>query len=446
MSKQYTIVIKLGTSSLVDEVTREPRIANLSNIVETVVKLRRAGHRIVVVSSGAIAFGMKRVNTHERPKQLAAFQALASIGQGRLIGLFDDLFRQLNQPIAQILLTRNDIIDFAQYRNATNTLNELLAMDVVPIVNENDTLSVAEIKFGDNDTLSAITAGMIHADYLFLMTDVECLYSDNPRLNPEAEPIVVVDKIDDIAVSTEEESGGSKVGTGGMTTKLIAAELATNVGVTTIITLSTQPHCILDIVSNIQETDESWTPAQQAQFVEQRIGEGKIPLHTRFLGLPRDQQIRSDRRFWLLHGLKTKGTIYIDRGCFQALTRKDRAGLLPVGVVAVKGNFHVHDCVSIEVLPTRESELSEGVEVGHCRVNYSSAEIELIKGQQSADIENILGFSDTEYIAHRDNLAFPPSLPTPATELQAMSLDDKQDDKKKEQAENGNKEEKVDSH
>ncbi|QEO24228.1 glutamate_5-kinase [Candidozyma auris] len=424
MSKQYTIVIKLGTSSLVDEVTREPRIANLSNIVETVVKLRRAGHRIVVVSSGAIAFGMKRVNTHERPKQLAAFQALASIGQGRLIGLFDDLFRQLNQPIAQILLTRNDIIDFAQYRNATNTLNELLAMDVVPIVNENDTLSVAEIKFGDNDTLSAITAGMIHADYLFLMTDVECLYSDNPRLNPEAEPIVVVDKIDDIAVSTEEESGGSKVGTGGMTTKLIAAELATNVGVTTIITLSTQPHCILDIVSNIQETDESWTPAQQAQ----------------------DQQIRSDRRFWLLHGLKTKGTIYIDRGCFQALTRKDRAGLLPVGVVAVKGNFHVHDCVSIEVLPTRESELSEGVEVGHCRVNYSSAEIELIKGQQSADIENILGFSDTEYIAHRDNLAFPPSLPTPATELQAMSLDDKQDEKKKEQAENGNKEEKVDSH
>ncbi|QEL63107.1 glutamate 5-kinase [Candidozyma auris] len=407
MSKQYTIVIKLGTSSLVDEVTREPRIANLSNIVETVVKLRRAGHRIVVVSSGAIAFGMKRVNTHERPKQLAAFQALASIGQGRLIGLFDDLFRQLNQPIAQILLTRNDIIDFAQYRNATNTLNELLAMDVVPIVNENDTLSVAEIKFGDNDTLSAITAGMIHADYLFLMTDSPSSWWTRSTTLP----------------FQQRRSGGSKVGTGGMTTKLIAAELATNVGVTTIITLSTQPHCILDIVSNIQETDESWTPAQQAQ----------------------DQQIRSDRRFWLLHGLKTKGTIYIDRGCFQALTRKDRAGLLS-GVVAVKGNFHVHDCVSIEVLPTRESELSEGVEVGHCRVNYSSAEIELIKGQQSADIENILGFSDTEYIAHRDNLAFPPSLPTPATELQAMSLDDKQDDKKKEQAENGNKEEKVDSH
>lgn len=425
MSKQYTIVIKLGTSSLVDEITREPRIANISNIVETVVKLRRAGHRIVVVLSGAIAFGMKRVNIHERPKQLATFQALASIGQGRLIGLLDDLFRQLNQPIAQILLTRNDIIDFAQYRNATNTLNALLAMDVIPIVNENDTLSVAEIKFGDNDTLSAITAGMIHADYLFLMTDVECLYTDNPRTNPDAEPIVVVDKIEDISVSTEDEAGGSKVGTGGMTTKLIAAELATNVGVTTIITLSSQPQCILDIVLNIQSVDESWTPEQQARFVEAEIEKGKIPLHTRFLGLPREQQIRSDKRFWLLHGLKTKGSIYIDRGCFQALTRKDRAGLLPVGVVAATGHFHVLDCVSIKVLPTRESDLGEGVEVGHCRVNYSSAEIELIKGKQSADIETILGFCDTEYIAHRDNLAFPPSLPTPAAELKAMSLNEK---------------------
>ncbi|KAM9912079.1 hypothetical protein OXX69_002919, partial [Metschnikowia pulcherrima] len=144
-AKQYTIVIKLGTSSLVDEHTREPRIANMSNIVETAVKLRRAGHRIVLVSSGAIAFGMKRTGIAEKPKNLAAVQALASIGQGRLIGLFDDLFRQMGQPVAQILITRNDIIDYTQYRNATNTLNELLAMGAIPIVNENDTLSVAEI-------------------------------------------------------------------------------------------------------------------------------------------------------------------------------------------------------------------------------------------------------------------------------------------------------------
>lgn len=426
MSKQYTIVIKLGTSSLVDEATREPRLGNMAKIVETVVKLRREGHRIVLVSSGAIAFGMKRTNTTEKPKQLAAVQALASVGQGRLLSLFDDLFRQLNQAIGQILLTRSDIIDFAQYKNATNTLNALLAMDVVPIVNENDTLSVAEIKFGDNDTLSAITAGMIHADYLFLMTDVECLYTDNPRTNPDAKSIVVVDKLGDLGITVSEDAGaGSKVGTGGMSTKLIAAELATNVGITTIITLSTHPDRILDIVLNIQATDESWTPEEQAKFIRSEVDAGKIPLHTRFLGLPKTKQIRTDRLFWLLHGLSSKGAIYIDRGCFQALTRKNRAGLLPAGVVAVEGHFNTHECVTLKLLPNRESDLSEAVEVGHCRVNYSAAEIDLVKGSQLGDIESILGFADTEYIAHRDDLAFPPSLPTTAAELQQVSLDEK---------------------
>ncbi|KAM9935110.1 hypothetical protein OXX80_005317 [Metschnikowia pulcherrima] len=421
-AKQYTIVIKLGTSSLVDEHTREPRIANMSNIVETAVKLRRAGHRIVLVSSGAIAFGMKRTGIAEKPKNLAAVQALASIGQGRLIGLFDDLFRQMGQPVAQILITRNDIIDYTQYRNATNTLNELLAMGAIPIVNENDTLSVAEIKFGDNDTLSAITAGMIHADYLFLMTDVECLYTDNPRTNPAAQPILLVKNIGDLHVSTEDSGAGSKVGTGGMTTKLIAAELATNAGVTTIITLSSQPQCILDIVSNIQSTPESAPLDEQEKYIKEQISTGHIPLHTRFLGLPRDSQIRSDRQFWLLHGLRTKGILYIDQGCFEAMTRKDRAGLLPAGIKAVQGTFHESECVSLRVLPAQDSPLAEAVEVGHCRVNYSSVEIDMIRGKKSRQIEEILGYADSEYVAHRDNLAFPPSLPPSTDELVPSKL------------------------
>lgn len=413
--KCYTIVIKLGTSSLVDEVTREPRIANMSLIVETIVKLRRQGHRIVLVSSGAIAFGMKRVGVDKKPKKLAAIQALASIGQGRLIGLFDDLFRQMNQHIAQILITRNDIMDYTQFKNATNTINELLEMGVIPIVNENDTLSVAEIKFGDNDTLSAITAGMIHADYLFLMTDVEALYTDNPRTNPEAKPILVVENIDELEVETNNDGqAGSQVGTGGMTTKLIAAELATNVGATTIITLSNRPQYILDIVANIQKIDEcQYDIDQQRQFVAQEIQQGKIPLHTRFLGLPRDSQIKSDKKFWLLHGLKTKGALIIDQGCFDALTRRNRAGLLPAGVVEVIGNFHESECVSIKVVPTRDSPISEAVEIGHGRVNYSSVEISLIKGLKSSEIETVLGFADSEYVAHRDNLAFPPNLQAP---------------------------------
>lgn len=415
-SKSYIIVIKLGTSSLVDEVTREPRIANMSLIVETIVKLRRQGHKIVLVSSGAIAFGMKRVGISSKPSKLAAVQALASIGQGRLIGLFDDLFRQMEQTIGQILLTRNDISDFNQYKNAKNTLHELLDMGVIPIVNENDTLSVAEIKFGDNDTLSAITAGMVHADYLFLMTDVQCLYTDNPRSNPDAEPILVVDKVDDLDVKTDTESGGSKVGTGGMTTKLIAAGLATNVGVTTIITLSSQPDSILSIVSNIQSMDKlDLSTEQQTRYIAGEIKKNKIPLHTRFLGLPRATKIISDKRFWLLHGIKTKGTLYIDHLCYEALTRKDRAGLLPVGIVAVEGSFHESECVSIKVIAERSSPLSDGLEVGTCRVNYSAVEINLIKGLHSSEIEPVLGFADSEYVAHRDNLAFQPTLP-PSTE------------------------------
>ncbi|ODV79553.1 glutamate 5-kinase [Suhomyces tanzawaensis NRRL Y-17324] len=421
--KNYTIVIKLGTSSLVDEVTREPRIANMSLIVETIVNLKRQGHRIVLVSSGAIAFGMKRMGLQKKPGKLAAVQALAAIGQSRLMGLFEDLFRQLDVHTAQILITRNDIIDFTQYKNATNTLNELLEMGVVPIVNENDTLSVAEIKFGDNDTLSAITAGMMHADYLFLMTDVECLYTDNPRTNPDAKPILIVDKIDELAVKTDTETGaGSQVGTGGMTTKLIAAELATNVGVTTIITLSSKPQSILSVVANIQASEEAnLTTSEKEELLLKDIAQNKVPLHTRFLGLPTHTQIKSDRRFWLLHGLKTKGSLIIDQGCFEALTRKNRAGLLPAGVIEVEGNFHESECVSIKVVPTKNSDISEAVQVGHCRVNYSSVEINLIKGLKSKDIEPTLGFADSEYIAHRDNLAFPPVRPASTDNLASLN-------------------------
>lgn len=403
-SGHLTIVVKIGSSSLVDAVTREPRIANLAHIVETVTKLRRQGHRIVIVSSGAIAFGMRVMNLSKKPTKLSEVQALASIGQGRLIGLFNSMFQQLGQTSSQILLTRNDINDFTQYRNAQNTMDSLLEMGVIPIVNENDTLSVSEIKFGDNDTLSAITAGMVHADYLFLMTDVECLYLDNPKTNPDAKPILVVDRVDELNVVTSEEAG-SGVGTGGMTTKLIAAGLATSVGVTTIITLSNQPHYILDIVAHIQSQKEV-SITEQEQILQRDIDKKIIPLHTRFLSLPQLAKIKSDKKFWILHGLKTKGTLVIDHGCYAALTRRDRAGLLPAGIVDVVGNFHENECVSIKVIGSNTEE------IGHCRVNYSANEIRAIKGHKSNEIESILGYADSEYVAHRDSLAFPPLTPS----------------------------------
>jgi glutamate 5-kinase len=376
----------LGTSSIVDETTHEPLLSVLSLIVETAVKLRKDGHKVVIVSSGAIGVGLRRMEMDKRPKQLPKVQALAAIGQCRLMSLWDQLFSHMRQPVAQILLTRNDIADRTQYLNAQNTLFQLMEMDVIPIVNENDTISVTEIKFGDNDTLSAIAAGMVHADYLFLMTDVDCLYDKNPRTNPDAKPIQV---IEDISQLQADVSGrGSSLGTGGMSTKLVAASLATSAGVTTIITKSSRPGNIRSIVNYVESLKSlqnsgvstpkgSATPTSpkpptspsplrnsisdlRLVDIAQTPNSGSIsnspaleptltpPSHTRFL--PNQQPIR-DRYFWLLHGLAPHGSLYIDQGAHAALT--DKAGLLPVGVVDVQGSFAQQECVRIYVVRRR---------------------------------------------------------------------------------------------
>ncbi|KAJ4108773.1 Glutamate 5-kinase [Fusarium oxysporum] len=265
-TKSLTIVIKLGTSSIVDEKTHEPLLPILTLIVDTAVKLRKDGHRVVIVSSGAIGVGLRRMDVEKRPKHLAQLQALAAIGQCRLMSLWDSLFTHLRQPIAQILLTRNDIADRTRYFNAQNTFHALLEQGVIPIVNENDTLAVSEIKFGDNDTLSAITAAMIHADMLFLMTDVDCLYDKNPRTNPDAKPIEVVEDI--AALQADVSSAGSSLGTGGMSTKIIAARLGTSAGVTTVITRSSNPGNVLNIVQYLQSIQRGNTPPSPDERAE----------------------------------------------------------------------------------------------------------------------------------------------------------------------------------
>lgn len=414
--KSYTIVIKLGTSSLVDENTREPRLSTMSLIVETVVKLRRAGHRVVIVSSGGIAVGLRTMGLESRPKRLSLVQAIASVGQTKLIGRWDSLFGQLDQQIGQILITRNDIADWTQYKNAQNTINELLNQGIVPVVNENDTLSVAEIKFGDNDTLSAITAALVNADYLFLMTDVDCLYSDNPRVNPEAQPISVVEDLHKLNVITS--TGGSDVGTGGMTTKLIAADLATEAGVTMIIMNSEHPENVTKIVDYIQRNDldtehddfHTDSPMDQLNALKD-LEVNDVPLHTRFVG--KDKHI-NNRAFWILHGPNPHGAIIIDEGAHNALTRSNKAGLLPAGIIDVEGSFNELECVTIKAgkrLPDGRLDKLRPLEViGRARVNYSSSEIAKIKGLQSNKIEQVLGYADSEYVAHRDNLAFPPKV------------------------------------
>ncbi|ROW12673.1 hypothetical protein VMCG_00579 [Cytospora schulzeri] len=426
--KSLGIVIKLGTSSIVDEKTHQPLLSNLSLIVETAHKLREDGHRVVIVSSGAIGVGLRRMEKEKRPKHLAQLQALAAIGQCRLMNIWDSLFNHLQQPVAQILLTRNDIADRSRYLNAQNTFNELLDMGVIPIVNENDTLAVSEIKFGDNDTLSAITAAMVHADLLFLMTDVDCLYDKNPRTNPDAQPIEVVEDIS--SIQADVSSAGSALGTGGMSTKIVAARLATSAGVTTVITRASNPGNIGRIAEHIQASShhhhdhdapaQSTTAASLQALDLSHEKETKVPLHTRFL--PSPHPIR-DRSFWILHGLKPHGDIYIDAGCYKALLNK--AGLLPVGVVDLAGTFAQQESVRLLVVersaaPDADGRLWHGEpqDVGRVLVNYSSTQIALIKGRQSKEIEGLLGYADSGYVAEREHITFfrresRPQTPTP---------------------------------
>ncbi|KAL3234963.1 Glutamate 5-kinase [Nakaseomyces bracarensis] len=465
-----TIVIKLGTSSLVDEKTREPKLSVMTQVVEVVIQLKRQGHKVVIVSSGGIAVGLNAMEMEKKPTDLAAIQAIAAIGQGRLIGRWSMLFQQYGEKIAQILITRNDILGWTQYKNAQNTINQLLEMGVVPIVNENDTLSISEIKFGDNDTLSAITAALVSADHLFLLTDVDCLYTENPRTNPDAKPIVIVPNMDQgvPGVDTSNADAGSSVGTGGMRTKLIAADLATNAGVNTIIMKSDTPSNVKKIVDYLDKypkkvlysdsrspsvepsvvdlknhpyregglisppkSEEDLLDLQDAELAE--IKEKNVPLHTVFLAKDLDHHLKN-REFWILHGLVTKGVLIIDEDAYNNITNQSgdeesdaepyvseeekemsevdqENGLLPKDVIEVKGSFHELECVDIKVgkrLPNGKLDPDAPLEfVGRARCNFTSLELNKIKGLPVDRVQDVLGYDVSEYVAHKDNLAFP---------------------------------------
>ncbi|KAH9977046.1 glutamate 5-kinase [Lactifluus volemus] len=455
-AKALTIVVKLGTSSIVHETTHQPLLSTLSAIVETVVRLRSAGHKVVLVSSGAIGVGLQRMAMPARPKSLSGKQAsffledaLAAIGQCRLIALWDNLFGQLGQPIAQVLLTRGDISDRTRYLNAVNTFNELLSMGVVPIVNENDTISVSEIKFGDNDTLSAITSSMVHADYLFLFTDVDGLYTANPRKDPSARLIEVVESTAAIRAQVSTATLGSSLGTGGMETKLIAAEIATAAGVSTIITGSRNPVSLFAILEYHGLSSGSTGANPMIR-----------PPHTLFT--PSALPLR-DLKAWTRHTLTPAGDVVIDSGAHSVLARRESGGrLLAAGVVGVRGAFASGQAVRILIRKTaagtepedaeaareeyirglaptqpgsprgtesvgdapwmREESGSDGIEgvsplteddttvieeddgqweveeVGRGLANYNSAQIDKVKGLNSAYLAQLLGYADTEYV------------------------------------------------
>lgn len=363
-----TLVVKIGTSSLTRPETGQLSLSTIATLAETLCLLRQQGHQVILVSSGAVGVGCARLGLTERPRTMALKQAVAAVGQGRLIRVYDDLFTSLQQPIAQVLLTRSDLVQRSRYVNAYNTFKELLGLGVIPVVNENDTVAVDELKFGDNDTLSALVASLVDADWLFLLTDVDRLYSADPRSVPDAQPIALVTRIEQLAqLQIQTGDRGSRWGTGGMVTKIAAARIATAAGIRTVITEGRFPHNI------------------------EKILQGE-PIGTQFEPQP---QPNKARKRWIAHGLMPSGKLCLDQGAVEAISQGGKS-LLAAGITAVEGEFYSQEAVQLCD--------SNGKEIARGLVNYSSFELQQIRGHHSSEIAAILGYTGAETVVHRDNL------------------------------------------
>jgi len=362
------IVAKFGTSLLTGGSDRLDEDI-MSRLVSQVAQLHNQGLEVIIVSSGAIASGRHKLGLTKRIKGIPFKQVLASVGQHRLMGLYEQLFRQYNITVAQALLAKADLLDRAGYLNARNTLLALLELRVLCIVNENDVVAVDEIQeaiFGDNDNLSAMVANLIDADLLLILTDTAGLYTADPQRDPHARLISQVERIDSeierLAANTP-----SRLGTGGMITKLEAAKLATSSGVTVVIADGGEPDVIL------------------------RLARGET-LGTRFL--PASSKLESRKR-WMLSGLSTKGKLVVDSGAALAL-KKQKRSLLAAGIRDIEGEFQRGDIVNIYD--------PEGSRIGCGITNYSSADIKVIKGAHSRKIATLLGYDYGSEVVHRNNL------------------------------------------
>lgn len=253
LREKKRIVIKIGSSSLTHQKTGKLNLTKMEILVREITDLCNQGKEIVVVSSGAIGVGSAALSLGGRPDRVAQKQACAAVGQARLMMIYQKLFAEYNQMAGQILMTKDTMVDHLNRKNAQNTFEELLQMGVIPIVNENDTISTYEIRFGDNDTLSAIVSALIRADLLILLSDIDGLFTDDPREDPEAEFIDLVENIDSHYMQMGKESTGSRVGTGGMATKLQAAKIATGAGADMVIANGRDFHIIHRIVEGGQE-------------------------------------------------------------------------------------------------------------------------------------------------------------------------------------------------
>jgi len=361
------VVIKIGSSILSgpDGIDRD-RIASL---VGEIAALRQHPYQVVLVSSGAVAAGMTRLGLRERPKTVPAKQAAAAVGQIRLMALYDECFSARGQPVAQVLLTHDDLANRRRYINARHTFEELLQADVLPIVNENDTVAVEEVQFnfGDNDNLSAIVATLVSADLLVILSDVAGLYSADPRADPTAALVPLVEEIaPDVQAYAGKASG--PLGKGGMASKLLAARKVNEAGIA----------CLI--------ADGRHSGVLPQVFDAQRS------VGTLFLAKG-DRLNR--RKHWIAYTLKPAGSITVDQGACDAIMRGGRS-LLAKGITAVAGSFGAGDCVSC-LAPS-------GVEFARGLVNYSAAELDRIKGLHTSAIETTLQYKVSNEIIHRDDL------------------------------------------
>lgn len=311
------VVVKIGSSSLTNE-TGEIDHVKLDDHVDAVAKLRQENHEVVLVSSGAVATGFKQLGYITRPVTLKGKQAAAAVGQSMLIQTYMEKFSKYNLTAAQLLLTRSDFAERARYRNAIATITELLDRGIIPIINENDTVSVEELTFGDNDMLSALVSGFIHADQLILLTDINGLYNGNPRTNPSAKKYDYLETITDEMIDAADEKG-SKVGTGGMKSKLMAAKTAASLGVPVFIGTGEGDNKLIDILHG--------------------SGDGT------YIAKASTESLNTRRQWIALHS-ETMGSIYVDRGAEAAILHHG-ASLLAAGVFKVTGTFDKGDVVSV---------------------------------------------------------------------------------------------------
>jgi glutamate 5-kinase len=356
------VVVKLG-SSIVAEDSGELRLSVVARICEEVATLHAQGTDVVIVTSGAIARGMQLIDLPVRPTAIAELQAASAMGQGRLYRTYDEMLREKGVRTAQVLLTFFDMSARTHYLNARRTLQKLLEWRVVPVINENDTTTTDEISFGDNDFLAAQVAVLLQARLLVLLTDTAGVFTANPRTDPSATLIDRVDDFEALGLHADIGHSVSPLGSGGMRSKVVAAEMATAAGIETVICNGFEPGVVLRAASG-------------------------DPVGTRFPARPLGH---SSFKLWLKYAKPSHGRVRVDAGAARAL-REGGTSLLPVGIVAVEGDFDAGDAVEV---------MADGERIGKGIVNYSAPELGRVKGLKSAQVREIMPRATDEAV-HRD--------------------------------------------